>query len=194
MAITVKDLVSHYAKVDSKNPQNALKRERDYLLLQREGTIPKDKPYSDTAYAEEIGVKFANLADATEANSYLTGIFNRLAKIDYKLMFGDRNDLYSLGLQSPLDSGDELEILYDQIGETTGYERDSFNPDTMNGGDLIQSQRIRLSTIIGKTNPDKRTTSIVYPALEIPQALLPSITDGLSGGFPSVFFNILKRT
>lgn len=192
--MTKQELLKIYQQTDIKDSKAAAKREKAFLQLQKIGQIDSSLEYSDEAFADYDLANFANLPSQEVANTFLTNIFNRLARIDYKLMLGERDDLFSRGLRNPESSGDTTEIIYDQLTDTLAYNRNIFVPTEMNGGELLFSQRIRLSTIVGETNPDKRTLRIVYPALEIPQALMPSMTSGLASGFPEPFFNILKRS
>lgn len=176
-------------KLDKQQRQSAF---TDKQLL---GEIPSDIKYSDEAYYDYIGKEFASLPSPEVANSYLVNVYNKLGRIDFKRISGERNSLFNRGLQPLIPAGDTLELMYTNLQETTEYDRDEFVPTSTKGGELVYSQRIRLSTLEkGKNNPDKRKVNVVVPTLEIMQALQPAISNGLTNGWPTIFDEQMERS
>lgn len=171
-----------------------LKRESAFLDMQETGDIPIHETYSDENYFKYIGSELAALPSAEAANQYLTGVLNKLAIIDFKRMTGNRNNLFDSGLKAPLPAGDSVELIYTQLQPDTGYDSTKFVPTALNGGDLVLSQRLTLSSVTPTTNnPDKRTIQVNVPMITIMQALNGAITTGLSNGWPSIFDEQLRR-
>lgn len=191
-------ILKKYQEIDKFNPKAIVQRKILFNKLKQAGDIPTTTPYSDENYYDYIAknIDGVTVKDALNENKngYLLNIFNKIAWIDNRLMIGDRNELFQRGLKSGLMTGDSIDVQYDQIMDTFGFDQNKFVPDKVQGGDKIFSNRISLSSVVGDDNPDKRTQYITIDISTIQQALLPSLTNGLPDGYPSYFFNILKRT
>jgi hypothetical protein len=176
--------------------KNALiKRQIAFNDLQQLGEIPSDLKYTDENYYNYIGKDFASLPSPEVANSYLVNVFNKLGRIDFKRIAGERNHLFNRALQDLVPAGDSIELMYTNLQETDTYDRDEFVPTKTQGGDLILSQRIRLSNLPkDKDNPDKRRVRAVVETQTILQALQPAISSGLSNGWPTIFDEQLTRS
>lgn len=172
-----------------------LKRQSAFNDAQQNGDIPTDLPYSDENYFTYIGKDYASMPSPEVANSYLVNVYNKLGRIDFKRISGERNELFNRGLQELIPAGDSLELIYTNLQETDAYDPDEFVPPKTQGGDLIYSQRIRLSNLPkGQNNPDKRRVKAIVETQTVLQALQPAISNGLANGWPTIFDEQLERS
>lgn len=180
-----------------------LQRELAFVDKQKLGDIPDNLQYSDELYADYIGLEANQQATPALMNEYLTHIQNRLAKIEFKRIFGARFEIFTRDLQEHVPSGDSIEIQYTDIGDVGHYEVSKYIPDATKGGDLVQSQPARLSAIpeagkkIGDVtyyNPDRTLVDKVVPKPLIMQAMLYAITSGMANGWPTIIEEQMQRT
>lgn len=157
-------------------------RELFFYQKQKLGDIPADLPYSDENYYDFIGSTFIDMPSPNAANEYLTNVLNKLALIDFRAISGNRDNLFNKGLQPYVPAGDSVELQYTSIGFTSGYDKTKFVPNALVGGELVMSQRIEMSSVVGTANLDKRILEKVIPTAIIEQALLPAITTGAANG------------
>lgn len=169
-------------------------RELLFYQAQKVGKIPLDLPYSDDNYYDYLAGALIDKPADMVLNEYLTNIYNKLALIDFSTIAGNRDDIFQEGLKQYVPAGDTIEIQFTDISETEGYDKLKFVPDKLIGGDLVQSMRITLSSVVGTANLDKRVLPKVIPTAIIQQALLPAITSGLANGWPSIFDEQMRRT
>lgn len=169
-------------------------RELLYYQSQKIGNIPLDIPYSDENYYDFIGSQVIDIPAGQSQNEFLVNIPNKLALIDFKSISGNRDAIFNKGLQEYVPSGDSVAVQFTDFGETSGYDKTKFTPNSLIGGELIKEMRIAISSVIGTENQDTRTLEKVVPTAVIEKALLPAITSGLSNGWPQIFDEQMKRT
>lgn len=191
MKRTKQELLDIYAKAGKVAQE---KRELLFYRLKDINEIPENVEYSDEAYADYIGLDIAQAISTESANEYLKNVFNKLSLISFITIAGNRVELFNRGLCPYVPYGDTAELIYTDLREPSGYDKTKFIPDELVGGDVVDSQRIKISSIVGTTNTDKKVLDVVVPTLIISQALNSAIQTGLANGWPTIFDEQMRRS